>query len=65
MRLWGRLSRWRAELEVDHNNVEAARKESRETIYLLADVTLKLQAQTDRLKEALEAMGQPIDDDLE
>lgn len=55
------LRAWRRH-EEQHAEVEAARKESRETLHELADVTMQLLETNRQLKEALRQEGVPFDE---
>jgi hypothetical protein len=55
--------RFRRHLIESRRQVEEARKESRETIKPLADVTMRLTAASDLLQEALEQSAVSIEDE--
>lgn len=60
--------RWRRrqrELRAAAEAVEAAQRETRETLHVLADEALRLAATTDQLREALEGSGLPVEDEEE
>jgi hypothetical protein len=55
--------RYRAHLEESRRQVDEAKRESKETIRLLADVTMRLTAASDLLQEALEQSAISIEDE--